>query len=38
MMTFADFKRKWSRYKGKESSAYQERFNDLCRLARINQL
>jgi hypothetical protein len=31
-MTWADFKRKWSRFKGKESSAYQEHFNDLCRL------
>ncbi len=31
-MTWSEFKRKWSRYKGKESSAYQEHFNDLCRL------
>src|SRR5213594_3508164 len=31
-MTFAEFKRKWRRYQGKESSAYQEHFNDLCRL------
>jgi hypothetical protein len=31
-MTAAEFKRKWSRYHGKESSAYQEHFNDLCRL------
>jgi len=31
-MTPAEFKRKWSRYRGKESSAYQEHFNDLCRL------
>ena len=31
-MTPAEFKRKWSRYEGKESSAYQEHFNDLCRL------
>ncbi|HEY9171905.1 MAG TPA: DNA methyltransferase [Verrucomicrobiae bacterium] len=31
-MTAAEFKRKWSRYAGKESSAYQEHFNDLCRL------
>jgi len=31
-MTWPEFKRKWSRYKGKESSAYQEHFNDLCRL------
>ena len=31
-MTPAEFKRKWRRYQGKESSAYQEHFNDLCRL------
>jgi hypothetical protein len=31
-MTWAEFKQKWSRYRGKESSAYQEHFNDLCRL------
>jgi hypothetical protein len=31
-MTFAEFKKKWSRYTGKESSAYHEHFNDLCRL------
>ena len=31
-MTAAEFKKKWSRYTGKESSAYQEHFNDLCRL------
>lgn len=31
-MTPAQFKRKWSRYQGKETSAYQEHFNDLCRL------
>ena len=31
-MTPGEFKRKWSRYTGKESSAYQEHFNDLCRL------
>ena len=31
-MTPAEFMRKWSRYTGKESSAYQEHFNDLCRL------
>lgn len=31
-MTWAEFKKKWSRYRGKESSAYQEHFNDLCRL------
>ena len=33
-MTAAEFKKKWSRYQGKETSAYQEHFNDLCRLAR----
>jgi hypothetical protein len=31
-MTAAEFKRKWSRYRGKETSAYQEHFTDLCRL------
>ena len=31
-MTPAEFKRKWHRYRGKESSAYQEHFSDLCRL------
>ena len=31
-MTFAEFKRKWHRYQGKETSAYQEHFTDLCRL------
>jgi hypothetical protein len=31
-MTPAEFKRKWARFKGKESSAYQEHFGDLCRL------
>ena len=31
-MTPAEFKKKWSRYQGKESSAYQEHFCDLCRL------
>ncbi len=31
-MTAAEFKRKWARYQGKESGAYQEHFNDLCRL------
>ena len=31
-MTFAEFKTKWERYKGKESSAYQKHFNDLRRL------
>jgi hypothetical protein len=31
-MTWAEFKKTWSRYTGKESSAYQEHFNDLCRL------
>lgn len=31
-MTAAEFKRKWLRFRGKETSAYQEHFNDLCRL------
>jgi restriction-modification enzyme MmeI-like protein len=31
-MTPAEFKRKWARYSGKETSAYQEHFNDLCTL------
>ncbi|HVU24073.1 MAG TPA: DNA methyltransferase [Opitutus sp.] len=31
-MTVAEFKKKWLRYQGKETSAYQEHFNDLCRL------
>jgi hypothetical protein len=31
-MTAAEFKKKWSRYQGKETSAYQEHFTDLCRL------
>jgi hypothetical protein len=31
-MTWAEFKHKWSRYTGTETSAYQEHFNDLCRL------
>ena len=31
-MTPAEFKRKWARYSGKEASAYQEHFNDLCAL------
>jgi len=29
-MTPAEFKRKWARYSGKETAAYQEHFNDLC--------
>ena len=31
-MTFEKFKQKWAAYQGKEASAYQEHFNDLCRL------
>jgi hypothetical protein len=31
-MTPAEFKKKWARYSGKETSAYQEHFNDLCAL------
>ena len=29
-MTPAEFKRKWGRFKGKETSGYVEHFNDLC--------
>ena len=31
-MTGAEFKRKWGRFTGKESAAYQEHFTDLCDL------
>src|SRR5260221_9189881 len=31
-MTTAEFKKKWSRYQGKETAAYQGHFDDLCRL------
>ena len=31
-MTPAEFKTKWAKFSGKESSAYQEHFNDLCRM------
>src|SRR5215472_16663064 len=31
-MTPPEFKRKWARYSRKETSAYQEHFNDLCAL------
>jgi len=31
-MTPAEFKRKWARYSGKETAAYQEHFDDLCAL------
>lgn len=31
-MTPSEFKRKWAKYSGKEISAYQEHFNDLCAL------
>ena len=31
-MTPAEFKRKWARYSGKETAAYQEHFNDICAL------
>ena len=34
-MTPAEFKAKWARFSGKESSAYQEHFNDLCRMLRL---
>jgi restriction-modification enzyme MmeI-like protein len=31
-MTWTEFKKKWERFTGKETSAYQEHFSDLCRL------
>jgi hypothetical protein len=31
-MTSAEFKKKWARFSGKETAAYQEHFNDLCGL------
>src|SRR5471030_159861 len=31
-MTPSEFKTKWDRYRGKETSAYQEHFNDLCHM------
>ncbi len=31
-MTPAEFKKKWHRFQGKETSGYSEHFNDLCRL------
>ncbi len=31
-MTPAQFKAKWPKFSGKESAAYQEHFNDLCRM------
>jgi type II restriction/modification system DNA methylase subunit YeeA len=31
-MTAAEFKKKWGRFSGKETSAYQSHFDDLCRL------
>jgi type II restriction/modification system DNA methylase subunit YeeA len=31
-MNWPEFKKKWSRYQGKETSAYQSHFDDLCRL------
>lgn len=31
-MSPAEFKRKWARYSGKETAAYQEHFNDVCAL------
>ena len=34
-MTSAEFKSKWQQFSGKESAAYQEHFNDLCRLLRF---
>jgi len=31
-MTPAEFKTKWSRFQGKETSGYAKHFNDLCRM------
>ena len=31
-MTPAEFKKKWAKFSGKESAAYQEHFSDLCRM------
>jgi len=31
-MTASEFKKKWARYQGKETSGYAEHFTDLCRL------
>ena len=31
-MTPSEFKAKWAKFAGKESAAYQEHFNDLCRM------
>ena len=31
-MTLSDFITKWSRFSGKEASAYQDHFSDLCRV------
>src|SRR6266536_6195269 len=37
-MTPAEFKRKWARYSGKETAAYQEHFTDLFALAESNRV
>lgn len=34
-MTPAEFKKKWSKFTGKESSGYQSHFDDLCRLLKV---
>jgi type II restriction/modification system DNA methylase subunit YeeA len=34
-MTVAEFKAKWAKFTGKETSAYQEHFNDLCRMLNL---
>ncbi|MCU0772379.1 MAG: class I SAM-dependent DNA methyltransferase [Verrucomicrobia bacterium] len=34
-MTSAEFIRKWHRFQGKESAAYQSHFDDLCRLVGV---
>ena len=34
-MTPAEFKTKWAKFSGKETSAYQSHFDDLCRMLRL---
>ena len=34
-MTPTEFKVKWAKFSGKESSAYQDHFSDLCRMLRL---
>ena len=35
-MNAVEFKTKWGRYKGKETSGYQEHFNDLCAMLGVD--